>query len=143
MDIRKKICSSCGEAKWRVKDFYASSGNVCKECRKKQVNEWYADHRQCQLGVAYSRKLDRVVVNNGVKYSYYWSEAMLKDLKRLYPRTRNADLKIIFNMGERSIVRKARELGLEKDPEWMHALQIKAARYSGMLNKIKTKKSTL
>ena len=42
---------------------------------------------------------------------------MISDLKRYYPNTSNQELVELFGVSERTIVRKARELGLSKSKE--------------------------
>lgn len=43
---------------------------------------------------------------------------MISELKRYFPTTKNKELAELIGVSERTIVRKARELGLEKDAEW-------------------------
>ena len=47
----------------------------------------------------------------------YWGEEAIKKFKRLFPTTTNEELAIEFLCSERTIIRRARKLGLEKDPE--------------------------
>lgn len=54
--------------------------------------------------------------------SIYWTGQMLSDLKRFYPTTLNAELAEILMVSQRTLVRKARELGLEKDQEWLRKI---------------------
>ena len=44
---------------------------------------------------------------------------MLSDLKRHYATTKNKDLTDLLGVSMRTINRKAKELGLEKDKAWM------------------------
>lgn len=44
---------------------------------------------------------------------------MLSDLKRHYPTTKNKELAELLGVSERTLVRKARELGIGKNPEWL------------------------
>lgn len=54
--------------------------------------------------------------------SIYWTGQMLSDLKRFYPTTLNAELAEILMVSQRTVVRKARELGLTKDQEWLRGI---------------------
>lgn len=67
----------------------------------------------------YHDERGRLLEHKGGGTRLHWSGYMVEKLKRLYPTTKNDDLAIEFDMSVRTIVRKARELGLEKDREWM------------------------
>lgn len=47
---------------------------------------------------------------------------MLDYLRRHYPTTLNEELAGCLGVSQRTMIRKARELGLEKDPEWLSAV---------------------
>lgn len=49
----------------------------------------------------------------------YWSPQMLADLKRHFPTTRNEECAEMLGVSVRTLVRKAREVGIEKDPHWI------------------------
>ena len=44
---------------------------------------------------------------------------MIDYLRRHYPTTLNEELAGCLGVSQRTMIRKARELGLEKDPEWL------------------------
>lgn len=54
--------------------------------------------------------------------SIYWTGQMLSDLKRFYPTTLNEELAEILMVSHRTLTRKARELGLTKDREWLRKI---------------------
>lgn len=68
--------------------------------------------------VFYSERMKRVVEVEGSAVRIRWSEAMLSYLKRNYATTKNAELVEYLGISLRTLIRKARELGLEKDREW-------------------------
>lgn len=68
--------------------------------------------------VFYSEKQQRIVEKEGCAVRIHWSEAMLSYLKRHYATTKNDDLVEYLGVSKRTMIRKARELGLEKDHEW-------------------------
>ena len=72
-----------------------------------------------QDGVFFDPKAGRMVEHHGYSKRIFWSRQMLDDLRRDYPYTLNEDLAGYFGVSARTIIRKARELGLEKDPEWL------------------------
>ena len=49
----------------------------------------------------------------------FWNGNMISELKRYYPNTSNRDMVELLGVSERTIVRKARELGLEKSEEYV------------------------
>ena len=53
---------------------------------------------------------------------FYWSPQMLADLKRHFPTTRNEECAEMLGVSVRTLVRKAREVGVEKDPQWLHGI---------------------
>ena len=67
----------------------------------------------------YHDERGRLLEHKGSRTRLFWSAPMEEKLRRLFPTTKNEDLAIEFDMSARTIVRKARELGLEKDREWM------------------------
>jgi hypothetical protein len=65
-----------------------------------------------------------------------WTPQMESELKRYYPTTRNKELMELFMVSEYSIRKKAKELGLSKDKDFL----LKEARLGGYLGGYKTKK---
>lgn len=80
--------------------------------------------------MSYTRKTDGLYVgDDGRIYNHqryktmiFWSPQMISDLKRYFPTTLNEELAGILNVSPRTMVRKARELGLEKDKVWLRAI---------------------
>lgn len=80
--------------------------------------------------MSYTRKKDGLYVgDDGRIYNHqryktmiFWSPQMIADLKRYFPTTLNEELAGILNVSPRTMVRKARELGLEKDKVWLRAI---------------------
>ncbi|GEM_PF-3083763 len=83
----------------------------------------------------YHTKYGRVVEREGYATRISWSKQMLDDLRRLYPRTKNEDVAIECGVSVRTMIRKARELGLQKDPEWMRAHSRANCKTMRILNK--------
>lgn len=120
---RKKVCPHCGRKLW-LKDFYAySSGTLsswCKDCQKQNKRDWYSKTRKVPDGILVNPETGRKIEHHGTSRRIYWDRRMLDELKRLFPTTKNDDLAEILGVSQRTIIRKARELGLEKDSAWMH-----------------------
>lgn len=78
--------------------------------------------------MAYAKKKDgiyycpirrRTMEHRGYATSIYWSPSMLNDLRRWFPTTLNAELAEVLGVSSRTLIRKARSLGLVKDPQWL------------------------
>ena len=68
----------------------------------------------------------RYDANKGLLYktvgrstSIFWTPNMISILVKQYPCTTNEEIAGILGISPRTVVRKARELGLEKDHEWL------------------------
>lgn len=70
-------------------------------------------------GIFYHPHYGRVMEHHGYRTRIYWSESMLGYLRKNYARTLNRELCDHLCMSERTMIRKARELGLSKDPRWL------------------------
>lgn len=73
-------------------------------------------------GTFYSAKHGRVVVHHGYAVSIHWSKDMIDYLKQHYATTLNEELAGCLGVSVRTMIRKARELGLEKDARWLRGV---------------------
>lgn len=71
--------------------------------------------------VYYDAKTGRMMEHRGYSTRIFWSRKMLDDLRRDFPTTLNEELAGYFGVSIKTVIRKARELGLKKDPEWLAA----------------------
>lgn len=67
----------------------------------------------------------------------YWNPTMIRTLRELFPTTKNADLAIELGVSERTLVRKARELGVNKDPVWQSEVWEENRKLAHFANRIK------
>lgn len=136
MKLRKKICPKCGKKLW-LSDFYRlASGWVssyCKDCTKAAKREKYAHSKKVPNGL-YRDKKGRMIEHRDYSTKISWSKYMEERLTRLYPTTKNEDLTIEFNVSLRTLIRKARELHLQKNREWMHEMSIQNCKTMRVLN---------
>jgi hypothetical protein len=72
--------------------------------------------------VYYDAKTGRTMEHRGYSTRIFWSRQMIDDFRRDYPTTLNEELAGYFGVSVRTVVRKARELGLRKDSEWLAAI---------------------
>ncbi len=98
--------------------FYPSDKYRCKECTKTTHRKAYKEARKSMYGVTVNDK-GQYINYQGRKKSIHWTGNMLSDLKRHYPTTKNKELAELLGVSERTLVRKARELGIGKNPEWL------------------------
>ena len=87
--------------------------------------------------VVYSQRLNRLVIKKGTGIAFFWSPQMLDYLQRHFPTTLNEELAGIFGVSSRTLLRKARELGLEKDPVWLHQIWDERRQLARIANKAK------
>jgi hypothetical protein len=73
-------------------------------------------------GIFYDPNKGRIYEHQGHAKRIYWSPQMLDDLRRYFPTTINEECAEIFGVSVRTIRRKARQLGLEKDPQWLREI---------------------
>jgi hypothetical protein len=70
-------------------------------------------------GVYLHPTLNRIVEHHGFSTRIYWSKDMTDFLRRQYATTTNQELAECLGLSQRTITRKARELGLKKDADWL------------------------
>lgn len=119
---RKKICPHCGRKLWLSSFYPLKSGgraSWCSDCQRQQKREWYAANRKKPDGAHYDPVTDRCYVHNGLSRRIMWSKQMLDDLRSMFATTANQELAGILGVSPRTMIRKARELGLEKDGDWL------------------------
>ena len=73
-------------------------------------------------GTRYHPAYGRIMTHEGYATRIFWNTAMLDYLRRHYPTTLNEELAGCLGVSLRTLVRKARELGLVKDPAWLTAV---------------------
>lgn len=62
---------------------------------------------------------------------------MIDYLRRYYPTTLNEELAGCLGVSQRTMIRKARELGLEKDPEWLRDIWDERRKLAHIISKRK------
>lgn len=100
------------------------------------MTSWYAKNRKKPDGIFLDRGTGRVYEHRGYSKRIYWSRQMVDDLKAMYPTTLNEDMAHIVGVSVRTMIRKARDLGLEKDREWLTGVYRENVRVACCLNKV-------
>ena len=76
-------------------------------------------YEPARQGVYYNPKVGRIVEHHHYATRIFWNTQMLDYLRRHFPTTLNDELAGCLGVSPRTMIRKARELGLEKDPKWL------------------------
>lgn len=135
---RKKICPKCGRKLW-LHDFYKTANgwvsSACKECTRQEKRDEYARNRKVPNRLYQDPVTGRLMEHKDCSTKIHWSPYMIERLTNKYATTKNEDLAIDLNVSPRTVIRKARELGLEKDKGWMQAHARKNCQTMRILNK--------
>ena len=76
-------------------------------------------YEPARQGVYYNPKVGRIVHHEHYATRIFWNTQMIDYLRRHFPTTLNEELAGCLGVSQRTMIRKARELGLEKDPQWL------------------------
>lgn len=93
-----------------------------EEKRAKWREYYHKTHPRKEPRTFYHQGLQRIVVHDHHSTRIFWSRQMLDLLRQHFPTTINEELAGIIGVSLRTMVRKARELGLQKDPQWLKAI---------------------
>ena len=85
----------------------------------KRIVKWSEHH---------GKLMEYNITKRGDGSRVYWSPQMLSILKAKYPFTRDEEMAEMFNVGRKTLMRKARELGLKKDPEYIRRVRTESSR---------------
>ena len=112
------ICSKCNRD-LPIESFYPSEfrGNRkprCKECHKAMKKS------RAKLKGEVVKKDDRLYISKRGFFAIYWTPNMISILKRHYPNSPNSEVCEMLGVSERTLLRKAKELGLEKSEEYIN-----------------------
>lgn len=119
-----KICGHCGKEKPASEYYIHHTGEYegrlfrcCKECERAQKRDYY--RRLHPDGLRYDMTRGRVMRKKDGVVTILWSGSMLAELRRLFPVTKNEEIAGVLGVSVRTMIRKARELGLKKDDGWL------------------------
>ena len=63
-----------------------------------------------------------------------WTGQMIEDLRRWYSTSTNAELADLLGVSRYSVQRKAKQLGLQKDANWLHKLHRQSLMWARIRN---------
>lgn len=124
-------CSTC-KMELPEDAFYKSDKYRCKECHREQKKKSY-DKYHPQV---YMNSNGQLMKRSRGHPCIFWNGNMISTLKRYYPNTSNDELVGLLGCSSRTIVRKARELGLCKSKEYIsHAAKVNSLMAHVILNR--------
>lgn len=74
---------------------------------------------------------------NGHSTAIFWNADMIATITRYYPTTFNEELAGILGVSLRTMIRKARQLGLTKDKTWLSNVWNERRQWAHSASKIK------
>lgn len=112
------ICVKCNKD-LPIESFYPSEfrGNRkprCKECHKAMKKS------RAKLKGDIVKIDDRLYISKRGFFAIYWTPNMISILKRHYPNSPNSEVCEMLCVSERTLLRKAKELGLKKCKEYIN-----------------------
>ena len=122
---RKKVCTKCGRKLW-LRDFYrridGTLASECKDCSRAYKREYYRQNLKVEDGTFYHKSYGRIMVHNGCSTRIFWSPSMISYLQKHFPTTKNKELAEELGVSPRTMIRKAREMGLQKNLQWIQGV---------------------
>lgn len=88
-------------------------------------------------GVRFNPKYGRIMEHRGYATRIFWNRMMLDYLRRSFATTLNQELANWLGVSVRTMLRKARELGLEKDAAWLKKVYKDRLKMALMVNRAK------
>ena len=76
-------------------------------------------YKKVKDGIFIDPKTNRLVEHRGYATRIFWNTTMLDYVKQHYARTLNEELAGCLGVSVRTLIRKARDLGLKKDEGWL------------------------
>lgn len=139
MAERKKICPKCGRKLWLREFWKLKNGTryrLCIECGRKEKTDEYARNRKKPDGIFYHKSFGRIMEHNGCSTRIFWNKDMLDILKRYYPTTKNDEVAEMCGVSPRTMIRKARELGLQKNKDFVLQVWEENRKLAQLVNKV-------
>lgn len=135
---RFKVCPICGRRLPMSEFMYIESGyvnqrGICADCEKERIRKYERERYKKVRAAAHSFRGVRMCKGRLSEFrgagrpAVYWTSAMLAELKRLFPMTQTEFITARLGIGRDVMHRKAKELGLTRDPEFFkRATRIRA-----------------
>lgn len=97
--------------------------NISQEEKRAKWREYYhRKHPSKPARTYYHPAMGKIVTHDHYATRIFWNQDMLQFLKKNFATMLNQDLSEWLGVSQRTVVRKARELGLEKDAAWLKSI---------------------
>ena len=97
--------------------------NLTQQEKRAKWREYYhRKHPKKPASTYYHPTMQRLVVHDGNSVRIFWNQQMLSFLKSNYATMLNCELAEWLGVSQRTMIRKARELGLEKNANWLKGI---------------------
>lgn len=136
--MEEKFCKHC-QRTLPLSEFYVTKGQVraqCKDCTRHAKRKAYQNSPKKMKDGIYVTPKGQTIIHKGNSTALYWNPDKIRQLKELYSNTANSKLAVLFNMSERTIIRKAESLGLKKNREWLSQISSTNVRLAILKNKL-------
>lgn len=94
-------------------------------------------YQKAKDGIYYHPKMGRIVEHYGYSTRIHWSPSMIDYLRQHFPTTLNEELAGCLGVSQRTMIRKARELGLQKDEAWLRRIWNERRKMAHLVSKSK------
>lgn len=143
----EKECKVCHQIK-PLSEYYVDrkigyTYSLCKECKKQRQRERYNKNKPFRDGVFYSHEKGRLLNHQGRCTSIYWSGDMLSIIRNYFPNTKNEEVAGMCGVSQSTLIRKARQLGLRKDKEFVHRVWRENVKLAILKSKIKPNRGAI
>lgn len=81
--------------------------------------EKMSKNRKKEDGIFYDFATGRCWEHNGKSKRLLWTESMVRELRAKFPVMHSEELAGMLQMCKRTLERKAKELGIKKNPQWL------------------------
>ena len=121
---RKKVCTCCGQNKWRSEYYKFPNGcchSACKVCELSKARERYAKKR---VGAAPGQPPKvvmhdgRLMYISGRTWKLFWTENMLSIMRKHHANTSDQEVAEMLGVSRQAVTKKAKEMGLKKSAEY-------------------------
>ena len=85
----------------------------------------------------YHADVGRVMEHDGHSTRIFWNRDMVDILKQYFPVKKNEEVAEMIGVSQRTMIRKARELGLQKDKGFMNQVWDENRKMAHLVNKVR------
>ena len=135
----ERTCAKCG----RVLPSSEFSGAIsyCRECHRALRRKWYAAKKAKRVNPDIGKIVQRdgrwVVLYGRGRGKVYWTPDMISIVRKYYHTNSNKEIGEMIGVSKTLVHRKARELGMKKNPDYLTAVRKQTGLMAGIALKRK------